>query len=165
MAPFPLIAATFFARAYLAGIGNVYFPLLVTSVAAAVNIGLDFLLIPRYDAGGAAVANSVTQVGTGIAILVYVARSLRQLRLEAAALARTALAAAASGGAAWATGHAIAGAAGVVAGLAVGTAVFFTLGALLRILTTEDAAWLEESIGSALGGLLGRTVRLWARPA
>ena len=86
MAPFPLIAVTFFARAYLAGIGNVYFPLLVTSVAAAVNVGLDFLLIPRYDAGGAAVANSVAQVGAGIAFLVYVARSLRPLRWEAAAL-------------------------------------------------------------------------------
>jgi hypothetical protein len=48
----------------------------------------------------------------------------------------------------------------VLVAVALGTAAFVVLGAALRVLAPDDAAWLDEAVGARVGGLLGRTVRL-----
>ncbi len=163
LAPLPLIPLVNLSRAFLTGIGVIGIPLLIMLAAGVANIGLDFLLVPRYDAPGAAVANVCAQLAAGLPILAYARLHLGSIRWEATALARAALTSAAAGAAAWGCVRLLHGAAGIALGLAVGTVAFVALAALLRILPADDAAWLDEAVGSRLGGLLGRTFRLWGQ--
>lgn len=161
LVPLPVIPLINLARAFLTGIGEIRLPLLIMVVAGAVNIGLDFLLVPLYDAKGAAVANACAQLAAGLPILLVAARRVGAIRWEAAVLLRAALASAGAGAAAWGCVRLIGGAAGVLSGLAVGGVALVVLGALLRILPEDDAAWLDGAVGSRFGGLLGRAVRRW----
>jgi len=161
LVPLPAIPLVNLARAFLTGIGEIRVPLLITLVAGAVNIGLDFLLVPRYDATGAAVANGCAQLAAGLPIFLVAYRRVGKVRWEAAALARAAVASAGAGVAAWACVRLLGGAAGVVLGLGAEGLALLVLGSLLRILPPEDAVWLDEAVGSRFGGLLGRTLRLW----
>jgi O-antigen/teichoic acid export membrane protein len=162
LAPLPLLPLINLSRAFLTGIGAIRVPLLIMLAAGALNIGLDVLLVPRYDALGAAVANDCAQLAAGLPILAYARSRVGGVFLETPVLVRAAAASTGAGGAAWGCVLLVPGAGGVVLGLAVGTLLFAALGGLLRILPVEDAVWLDEAIGSRLGGLLGRTFRLWA---
>jgi O-antigen/teichoic acid export membrane protein len=161
LAPLPAIPLVNLSRAFLTGIGEIRLPLLITLVAGAVNIGLDFLLVPIYDARGAAVANGCAQLAAGLPILAVARRRVGAIPWAAPALARAALASAGAGAAAWACVRLLGGAPGVIAGLAVEAVALVVLGAVLRILPAEDAVWLDEAVGARLGGLVGHVFRLW----
>jgi len=161
LAPLPMIPLVNLARAFLSGIGEIRIPLLIMLVAGALNIGLDFLLVPPYDAKGAAVANACAQLSAGLPILLLARRRVGTVRWEAASLARAAVASAGAGAVSWAFVAVLGGAAGVVVGLAAGALALLLLGGLLRILPAEDALWLDEALGPRFRGLLGRTFRLW----
>ena len=161
LAPLPVIPLVNLARAFLTGIGEIRKPLVITLVAGVLNIGLDFLLVPAYDAKGAAVANGCAQLAAGLPIVLVVRRRVGSVPWRLATLARAALASAAAGAAAWGCVHALGGLLGILVGLAAGTAVLVVLGALLRILPADDAVWLDRAVGPRFGGLIGRTVRLW----
>ena len=160
LVPLPAIPLINLARAFLNGIGEIRRPLAIMLVAGALNIGLDFLLIPPYAAKGAAVANGCAQLAAGLPILAVARHRVGTIRWETAALARTALASACGGLLAWTCVRLVGGAAGVLAGLCAEGIALLTLGSLLRMLPAEDAAWLDEAIGARLGGLAGRTFRL-----
>ena len=161
IAPVPLIPLISFARSFLTGIGLIRVPLLVMIVAGVVNIGLDFVFVPRFDAIGAAIANVCAQLAAGLPILVYTRGQVGGIRWDAGALARATLASALAGGAAWGLVSLLGGAVGVVIGLAAGAVVMAVLGALLRILPADDAHWLADAAGAKFGGLLGRGIRRW----
>jgi O-antigen/teichoic acid export membrane protein len=161
LAPLPAIPLVNLARAFLTGIGEIRVPLLITLAAGALNIGLDFLLVPRYDAQGAAVANACAQLAAGLPLLVVARRRIGGVRWEATTLARAAVASAGAGVVAWACVRFVGGAGGVLLGVAAGAAALLVLGALIRILPAEDAVWLDEAVGSRFGGRLGRMFRLW----
>lgn len=166
LTPLPAIPLVNLSRSFLTGIGEIRLPLLITLVAGAVNIGLDFLLVPLYDAKGAAVANGCAQLTAGLPLLAVARRRVGAIRWEAPALARAALASAGAGCAAWGCVQLLGGAPGVIAGLAAEAAALVVLGAVLRILPAEDAVWLDEAVGPRLGGLAGRVFRVWGgRPA
>jgi O-antigen/teichoic acid export membrane protein len=160
--PLPLIPLVNLGRAFLAGLGRLHFQLAVGTVAAFINFGFDFLLIPAHGAVGAAIANASAQVVAGVPLFLYASRIVGGVRWEIGAIARTAVASAATGLAAWTIVSLVDGAAGVVGGIAAGIAVFLILAKTLRILSPEDAAWLEVVVGGRFGGRLGRTVRGWS---
>jgi len=131
-------------------------PLLILVVAAVINIGFDFLFVPRWQAIGAAVANVCAQLAAGIPVLAYTRRQIGRIHWEGGPLLRAAIVSALSGGVAWAGVRLLGGPAGLVIGLLSGSVVFLALGALLRILPADDARWLDESVG-------GRYVQRWSR--
>jgi len=159
---FPFVALINLSRGLLQGLGRLWFPVIAGAFAAGVNVGLDFLLIPRYDAVGAAVANSGAQLVGGLPIFIYAWQTVRPMRWEPRSLLRGGIAAAASGFAAWACVSLLGGAIGVLAGVVAGATVFLALAMALRILPPDDAAWLDEAVGQRLGGLVGRACRLCA---
>jgi O-antigen/teichoic acid export membrane protein len=147
LVPFPLIPLMNASYSLVVGLGKIRFPLVVGTGSAALNIALDFALIPRHAAVGAAVANGCAQGATAVVAVVYAARLAGPVRWELAALLRAVVASAAAGGVAWAALHLVGGAAGVVLGVAAGGAVFVLLAVGLRILSRDDAGWLERSFG------------------
>ena len=162
LASLPLYSIISLSSVVLAGIGRLAFPLIVGVIAAAVNIGLDFALIPAYDAVGAAIANSVAQLVVGLPVLAYAHRLVGPTDVRLGPVVRVAVAAVAGGLLAWVTLRGVGGAAGVCAGLVVGTLAFMLLGGVLRVLSAEDAGWLEQVGGVRLAPAMRGLARWWA---
>jgi O-antigen/teichoic acid export membrane protein len=159
LAGFPLVAAMQASMAVLAGLGRILVPTVATAIAAAVNVGLDFALIPGRGAVGAAIANLCGQVVVAGLIVAFALRSVGGARLEPRSLAGGLAASAAGGLVAWLVVERISGGAGFVAGLAAGVAVFFVLAALVRVIPLVDTAWLEQAVGGRLGPTAARLCR------
>jgi O-antigen/teichoic acid export membrane protein len=161
---FLLMPAFSVSSALLEGLGRAVVPLVLGAIAGAVNIGLDFLLIPRWDAIGAAAANTIAQSVVIIPLVVYTLRLTGRVPLHLAALARAAVASGAAGAAAWAVYWTLGGALGLLCAMALGVSLLAALTALLRVLSAEDAAWLDDAAGARLGGLVGRVCRMMTGP-
>jgi len=152
---YPFVPLASLGSALLTGLGRLRLPLLATAVAAAVDVTLAALLVPELDAVGAAIANVGGQVTLAAPLLGAAIRATGSPRLEAGSLVRAALAAAIAGLCAWAA-TALGGIAGTTVALLSFGLVFAALAWALRILPSDDARWLDEAIGSRLGGRLGR---------
>jgi O-antigen/teichoic acid export membrane protein len=161
----PVVTLINLSNVVLAGTGRQWFQLSTGAIGAVVNIGLDFTLIPRYDAIGAALANSGGQLAAGLPVLVYAAKRIGVTRWEPGALARTLLASVGAGLAGWLAQRWLGGVAGLLVGLVAAGAAFAALAATLRILIAEDAEWLESVLGLRLGGRVGRAIRMCAHQA
>lgn len=160
---FPVVALVRTSNALLHGLGRLRFMLVAGFAGAAVNVGLDFLLIPRWDAVGAAFANAGGQLFVSVPVLVYASRVMEPVPTRAGTLAPAALAATGAGLAALAGVQLVGGAGGVLLGLAGAALAFAVLARLLRILPADDAAWLDEAAGDRLGGRVGSASRAIAR--
>jgi O-antigen/teichoic acid export membrane protein len=161
LAPFPLIPIVYFSRAFMTGLGRLKAGFVMNAFAAAVNVALDFALIPGRGAVGAAIANSCAQVIAGLPVLIYMANHLEGVQLRARAIARNVVAAGAAGLIAWGLVRLIGGAGGLVVGLAAGILAFAALGRVLRVLPDDDAAWLDQAVGERAGGKVGHAVRFF----
>lgn len=139
--------------ALVSGLGHVGVPLMANAAAAAVDVGLAFLLIPSHAAVGAAITNAVAQLAAGVPLIVYGARVVGPIRWEPAVLVRMAVVSAVSGGTAWAVVDSLGGVGGLVTGLLAGIVVFFVLGSVARVLTQEDGAWLADVLGPTARGV------------
>jgi O-antigen/teichoic acid export membrane protein len=142
IATFPVISLEALSRSLIVGLGRQRVVVIVGTVAASLNILLDFLLIPEHGATGAAIANTIAQLGGGLPLLAYATLAMRPVRWEARRLLRLALAAALAGAAAGALVGLIGGAGGVAAGALVGLVVLVGLGLALGALPRDDADWL-----------------------
>jgi O-antigen/teichoic acid export membrane protein len=165
VAPFPAIAIFQLASAMVSGMGHLRVVVIAGGAGAAVDIALAFALIPRYDAVGAAISNSLAQLVVGLPPFIYSQRLVGGVGWQLAPIAAAAAAAAAGGLAAWAFVYAVGGIAGIVVGFAVGLLALLLVGGALRVLTADDATWLEGIAGGLFGGAAGRAIRFWARPA
>jgi O-antigen/teichoic acid export membrane protein len=163
LATFPVVSLVRTSNALLHGLGRLRFLLAAGFVGAAVNIGLDFLLIPRWHAIGAALANAGGQLAVSLPVLLYASRVLGRGDARLGELVPAAFAAAGAGLAGLAAVQLVDGAIGVLLGLAAATLVFAVLARLLRILPAEDAAWLDQAAGGRLGGRVGSASRAIAR--
>ena len=163
LATFPIVSVVRTSNGLLHGLGRLRFLLAAGFVGAAVNIGLDFLLIPRWDAVGAALANAGGQLTVSLPVLIYASRALEPVPTRIGGLVPAALAAAGAGLAALAAVELVTGAGGVLLALALATVVFALLARLLRILPADDAAWLDQAAGARLGGRVGWASRAIAR--
>jgi O-antigen/teichoic acid export membrane protein len=147
LAPLPVIPLMNASYSLIVGLGKTRFPLLVGTGSAALNVALDFALIPRHAEIGAAIANSCAQGATAAVTLAYGMKLTGGVRWEAATLLRAAVASAGAGAVAWGVLELLGGAAGVVAGLLAGVATFAAMAVTLRVLAADDARWLAESFG------------------
>jgi O-antigen/teichoic acid export membrane protein len=159
----PVFSVWTITGALLTGLDDARSPVLASGLAAALNLALAFVLVPRYDAVGAALANVAAQVLAAAVMLRLAGRAVKGGPWEVASIIRPALAAAGAGVAAWAILQGLTGVAGVVAAAVAGTLAFAALAFGLGILSAEDAAWLDEQIGDMLGGWMGRAARLAGR--
>lgn len=165
MIVFPAVALGRMCSSLLSGIGVVSFILVTSVVAATLNIGLDLALIDDHGPVGAAVANGAAQLAMSVALLVYASRRVNGIVWNARHLMRTAVASAASGLAARWVLTAIGGVAGFSLAIAVAILVFVPLAVGMRILSEEDARWLEGVVGARVHGLAGSACRQLARVA
>jgi O-antigen/teichoic acid export membrane protein len=133
--------------ALLAGLGRIRVPIVVDIIAAAVDVGLAFLLIPDHSAIGAAVANAGAQITAGGLTLVYALRVIRPVRLEPGLAARVTAAAAGAGLAAWLVQWSLSEPLGLVLGLAAGVSTLLVLCAAFRVMAADDAEWLAGAVG------------------
>jgi hypothetical protein len=78
---------------------------------------------------------------------------------------RTTVASAVAGSAAFGVVQVLSGALGVLAGLAVGVAVFVASAGIIKILPPDDARWVDRTLGGLFGGRLSVLVRLFAQRA
>jgi O-antigen/teichoic acid export membrane protein len=165
LAPFPLFALMGLSNSVLVAMGHLRIPFLSGLVAAAVNIGLAFALVPAYDATGAALASSIAQVTAALPPILYAHRFVRGVHWRAGFVVRVALAAAGGGGVAAGCVIVIGGVPGVLAGALAGLGAFVAIAGATRMLPRDDAAWLDSTIGGLVGGRVGRLVRFWAEPS
>jgi O-antigen/teichoic acid export membrane protein len=160
----PLLLVPLFttAESLLFALGRLRFLLGVQLCATVVDIGLAVLLIPRFDALGAAFANAAAQFAAGVPFLVVAGRLQAPANMAWGALLRgVALAcavAAAAGGTLLALGD---GVVGVPAAIVAGIAAFAALGPVLRPLAADDAVWLARALEGRdpMRRVLRRTLR------
>lgn len=153
MAPsLPLLSLVSVSRGLVFGVGRQRWLVMVGVFAALVNVALDVLLIQLYDATGAAIANASAQSAAAVAYVLLARRSAGSVAWAPGALARNALAAAASGFAAWGVTRGLPGVAGAVAGLAVFALAFGILAIVLRVVPVQDGEWLGSVVGLRLRG-------------
>jgi O-antigen/teichoic acid export membrane protein len=165
LATFPVVSLVRTSNALLHGLGRLRFLLAAGFLGAAVNVGLDFLLIPRHDSVGAALANGGGQLAVSIPVLVYASRVLGPVKWRPSAVGRAAAASIGSGLAGWAGVSTVEGGAGVAVGAAAASVTLVALARILRILPADDAAWLDRVAGGRLGGWVGRVSRALAQPS
>jgi O-antigen/teichoic acid export membrane protein len=146
----------------LVGVGRLRVPLVIDGCAALCNVALALLLIPRYGAVGAALANSGAQVAVALPLALYVRRLLGPVRWHMPALLRGAVAAAAAGAVAFAVVEWIEGGVALAPAAAAGGTVFLALGMALSVLPYDDAAWLAGALGRRFGPRSERLVHLFA---
>jgi O-antigen/teichoic acid export membrane protein len=132
------------------------------TVGTGVNIVLNLLLVPPFDAVGAGVANGIAQVTATVPMYVVAGRLAGPIAWDARSLAVMTAASIAMGGVAYGAVAGLGGVPGVVAGALAGSAAFLAVGALLKALTREDAEWIERATDARLGGVVGRLARAMA---
>jgi glycosyltransferase involved in cell wall biosynthesis/O-antigen/teichoic acid export membrane protein len=153
---FPLIPLLGVANSLLIGLGALRVALVWEVVGGAVTIGLNFLLVPAHAAVGAAIADIGGQLVVVIPILIYAGTLAGPPALDGRAVARTVIASAPAGVAAWAVDSWLGGVAGLLAGSLVGLAVFLALAALLLVVPLRDRGWVHHVVSSRLNGRTGR---------
>jgi O-antigen/teichoic acid export membrane protein len=160
--PAPFVVVGNLAGVLLAATEKLMVPTVIGTVAAVLNIGLSFLLIPPYDSVGAAIANAIAQLVYAVPAIVYVHRRVGGGDWMPESIGKVALSSVAGGLLAWGCASYIGGVAGLVLGLVLGGGVFLALARVLRALSSDDATWLDHTLGGALGGNLGKAVRFCA---
>jgi O-antigen/teichoic acid export membrane protein len=150
---FPLIPLMNVSYWLVVGLGKTRFPFVAGLGSAALNIALDFTLIPDHGAVGAAVANVCAQGATAVATIVYANGLVGPVRWDAGRLARAFVCSAAAGTTALALVELFGGLEGVVAGACAGCAAFVALGVLLKIISRDDFRWLSGAFGQRIGVL------------
>jgi O-antigen/teichoic acid export membrane protein len=154
-----LVPFTVLSAAVLGGLRRIRAPVAADVVAAGADVGLAFALVPGHGAIGAALANAGAQVTAGLIITTSAVQAVGGIRLDPGSFARVVLAAAAGGGAAWATQHFLSELPGLIGGLAAGCAVLAVVAAGVGVLREDDARWLEDSAGPRLRKPVGRLAR------
>jgi O-antigen/teichoic acid export membrane protein len=154
-ASLPLLPVSGASQALLIGYRRMRFPIVVGVVAAAIDLTAAALLVPRFDAIGAAIANVSASVAAAAIALIYCARLVGGVELRLASLWRMVAVSVAAGLAAWGVLRLVHGAPGFVVALAVAVAVFGALGTLVGVLPREDAEWLARASAKGRGRFIG----------
>ena len=94
VAVIPFLAVSSISVSFLSGLGDARTPLVAGLFAAVVNIALAFVLVPRYDALGAGLANAGAQVAATAALYAAARRVSGPVDWRPGSLVRVALAAA-----------------------------------------------------------------------
>ncbi len=140
----PLITTS---NALLFAFARLRFLLTMGIVATVVDVTLAILLIPRFDAVGAAIANAAAQLTAGLPTLWLAARLNAPVDIAWRPLLRGLILALAVGGVAGATllglGH---GLPGVLGAVLAGLLLFVLLAPVARPLPPSDVLWLAAAL-------------------
>lgn len=152
----PFTALVGLSHAVLVGFGRIRVVVVAGLAAAAVNIGLDVLLISRYQATGAAVANNVAQLVAGVPVFVVGWRIVGGVSWRWRSLSVAVAAGVATGLAALAGLRAAEGLGGAAAGLVLG-GVPAAVGVVASVRRQPgDAAWLQSVLPPRLAASTAR---------
>ncbi|HEX8854561.1 MAG TPA: MATE family efflux transporter [Thermoleophilaceae bacterium] len=158
---FPILPLLNMGNGLMLGLGKMRVPVIASFVAAFVNVGLDFALIPDHAAKGAAVANAAAQTTVAVILVLYIWRLLGGIVLRPLPIVLSALASAAAAAAALAVlAAAGTGVPGVIAASVAFVLALLGAGRILRFLPSDDAAWLTENIRGRGRKPLARLSRL-----
>jgi O-antigen/teichoic acid export membrane protein len=149
--------------ATLAGLGSIRPMLIADSLAALVDIGLAFALVPHHGAMGAAVANAAAQVASCLPLVFYASHRLGPIRIEGRALAGILVASTGCGLAAWGTNIALGDLAGVLVGAFVGICSLLAIGRAAGMLTADDALWITEAAPGTVRRFVAPVARMASR--
>lgn len=159
----PLAPLSGASGALLAGYGRIRAPIVVSSIAAVVDLALAAVLVPRFDAIGAGIANTCAFSIAAALALGYAVKLVGGLQLGLRSVARVGLVSAIAAGlarlvlaASDSPGLFVVAAAVEIAALGLGALA-------LRIVPEEDAAFLASALG--LGPALTRALSRLAGPA
>lgn len=119
---------------------------------AVLNILLDVLLIPRWAAFGAVIANSTSQLVASLGGIAYVAARQR-IALPLGALVRTGLAAAGCAGLAYAVTQFVGGWPGLILAVLAAMISYVLLLGILRALEPDDLVAFERLLGMLPAGM------------
>jgi O-antigen/teichoic acid export membrane protein len=153
----PLLPLMNVSNALLVGMGLAKPMLVVGAAAAVLNVTLALILIPPYDAVGAALANSGAQAAVAIGVLWYARRLVGEMPVDLEMAFRTLVAVVPGGLVAWLLADALPPAPGVLLGLLAGAIVFAGVARVVGILRPDDADWLRRHTH---GGMLERLVHV-----
>jgi O-antigen/teichoic acid export membrane protein len=155
----PAVQLLSVSNALLIGLGRPWAVSIVGVLAAIVNLTLDFVLIPRYAAIGAAIANTSAQVVGSLPVAFYASRLIGGVDWRPSSFVGVTVAS-------------LAGAAGAVAvvlglppapALVVGALAFITLFGVVahwvKLLPAQDANWLDATLGERYSGRAARLIR------
>lgn len=148
--------------ALLAGLGRVRGALIASAVAAVSIVPLNVVLVPRYQAVGAALAYGIAQAIVTIAVFAAARAAVRAVRLELRWLGRIVVVSTTAGLAALAAVSTVQAAAGLLVGLTIGTAVLVAGALTVGVIPPRDAVWLQWVVGRRFGD---RPSQLIARAA
>ncbi len=162
--PFPLLALMTLSGGLLWGSGRVRLWLLTFCFAAAVDVTLDFILVPHLAQVGAALANSCAQVTAAVFVLSYTTRSFGPVDWHARVLVRATVAALLAASAGWLGVEFIGGPAGIVIGALAALTVLAGLSRALRTVPAIDGMWLTTAVRGRVGEAIARVVRLAIEP-
>jgi O-antigen/teichoic acid export membrane protein len=143
MAPLMVLPLLSMTQAVLYALGKLRFLIFVGLAATVVNLGLAWLLIPAFDAVGAALSNAGAQVAAGVPGLIYAGRMMGPTGVSVGGVLRSLAVAATMGATAYLASAAVGGLAGVAVGLLVGALALLAAGRLLKPLSRGDAEWVE----------------------
>jgi O-antigen/teichoic acid export membrane protein len=159
LAAFPVIPAVSLCNALLAGLARVRVPLMANAFAAAVDVGLAALLVPRLDAVGAAIANTSGALVYGGIVGVNAGRLVVPVDLDLRSLFVGVVATAVAAAAGWAVVAQVDGFAGLCAAFVVVVVLYLAGARALRIIPHRDEQWLEGALGRRFGPVAGRACR------
>lgn len=125
-------------------------PLMIASFAAVIDLALCFLLIPRYDALGAAWANLGGQGVGAILMLTVTARTLGSLRLPWGRMLLSGVGMALLAAATWTATQWHGGLEGLLTGLAVALVGGVLFGRFIGYLGADEAEWLKLALPSRI---------------
>jgi O-antigen/teichoic acid export membrane protein len=154
--PLPLIPLSAAVGALLTGYGQIRIPTLISVFAAVVDIVAAFVLVPRLDAIGAAIANDLALAASALPLLPYCHRLIGGIEVSWKHVVRVAVASAAAGLAARLV--LVPGDSGVlfISAVLAGIASFALLAWCLKVVPKNDAEW----IAGLADGVPGRAARL-----
>jgi O-antigen/teichoic acid export membrane protein len=161
LAPSILLPIAGMADAVLWILGRIRFLVTWGTIAALVNIGLAFVLIPMLDAIGAGIVNVVAQLVAGVPVLWLAARILAPAGVPPWLLRNSLLTAVGSGIAALIPMLVLGGVAGLVCGAALLALTLWFAATRLPLLGAEDGAWLTGAVSDRadVAAVLRRTTR------
>jgi O-antigen/teichoic acid export membrane protein len=151
----PLVPITVVSAALLAGYGKLRIPIIASAIAAVTDIASAAVLVPRFDAVGAAIANDIATLPAVAIQFVYCARLLGGVNLAPRYLVRMTLVSAVGAVAAQAVLEIGRGPGPLLLGFMAFLAVFALLAWRVGVLPRDDSEWLVTALGSR-GGHLGR---------
>lgn len=159
LVPYAVLPMMGMSDALLWTFGRIRFLVISGLLATVVDIGAAFVLVPRYDAIGAAVASDLGALTIGLPGLWLAWRLMAPAVFDRRVLANNLAIALACAAATILPVVFLGGVVGLIVGGVAVAAVVWLLGGFLGILSAADTAWLDEAVGGRAGGRLGTVIR------